>query len=158
MFSQIDGYETYCDFVGVEDSDSLTRVLDSKRWPSILGGEEFISWAKVVFFEKKRHREIPDSLQLAPERRQIFKAVCLHYGVLEKEVLIGRRGKENEPRNVAMYLCRILRNDTLIDLGHVFGVSGYSSAGSAVERVVKKMPESPELVRHIKEIKELLFF
>ena len=157
MFSQIDGYETYRDFVGVEDSDSLTGVLDSKRWPSILGGEKFISWAKVVFFEKKRHREIPDSLQLAPERKQILEAVYFHYGVNEKEVLTGRRGKENEPRNVAMFLCRILRNDTLIDLGHEFGLSGYSSAGSAIERVVKKMTKSPDLVRNIEKIKKLLF-
>ena len=156
MLSKADSHQSYRDFVGVEDSDNITGIFDSKRWPAILGGEGFISWVKGAFFEKKRNREVPDSFQLATERKQILEAVCLHYGVVEKEVLTGRRGKENEPRNVAMYLCRILRNDTLIDLGHEFGMSGYSSAGSAVERVVKKMPKSQALVRHIEEIKELL--
>jgi len=67
-----------------------------------------------------------------------MNAVCIHYGVEKKELLAGRRGKENEPRNVASYLCRFLRNDTLIELGQDFGMSGYSPAGSAVARVVKK--------------------
>ena len=80
-----------------------------------------------------------------------------YYGVEKKEVLTGRRGKENEPRNVAIYLCRVLRNDTLIELGKEFGMSGYSPAGSAVERVVKKMSKNRDLLEHIGKIKQSLF-
>jgi hypothetical protein len=66
-------------------------------------------------------------------------------------------GKENEPRNVAIYLCRSLRNDTLIELSQKFGMSGYNPAGSAVERVAKKMIKTPNLRKQIDKIKKSLF-
>ena len=50
--------------------------------------------------------------------------MILHYG--------------NESRNVAIYICRVLRKDTLIEPGHAYGMTGYSPAGSAVERVKKE--------------------
>lgn len=140
-----------------DDSDTIAQVLNTKRWPVIMGCESFVSLIKETYFEQKRHRGIPDSAELAPDRKQIMKAVCLYYGVEEKELLTGRRGKENEPRNVAIYLCRFLRNDTLIELGQEFGMSGYSPAGSAVGRVEKKMSKNPDLRNHIEKIKRSLF-
>jgi hypothetical protein len=158
MLSQkTDTRQAYLKFVYGDDLDEITRVFNAKRWPAVLGCEGFVSWVKEAFFEKKRHREVPDSAQLAPDRKHILNAVCLHYGVEKKELLTGRRGKENEPRNVAIYLCRVLRNDTLIELGKEFGMSGYSPAGSAVERVVKKMSKNRDLLEHIWKIKQSLF-
>jgi len=138
LSEKTDTPQAYRTFIYSDDSDKINGVFNTKRWPAILGCESFISRIKEEFHEIKRHREVPDSAQLAPDRKHILKAVCQHYGVGEKELLTGRRGKENEPRNVAIYLCRTLRNDTLIELGQGFGMSGYSPAGSAVERVVKK--------------------
>ncbi len=87
--------------------------LSKKKWPILIGGEEFISWIKSTFFQKKRNRQIPESLQLAPEQTQITRQVCQAYKLTRKSLLIRRCGISNEPRDVAIYLCRILRNDTL---------------------------------------------
>ena len=85
------------------------------------------------------------------------KRLFTRSGVEEKDLLTAQRGKSNEPRNVAIYLCRVLRNDTLLELGHAYGMTGYSPAGSAVERVRKKLPKDKKLLKRIEKIKQSLF-
>ncbi|MEA2039068.1 MAG: helix-turn-helix domain-containing protein, partial [Thermodesulfobacteriota bacterium] len=148
--------QAYLRFMAKADSDELLDLFEQKKWPSLLGSEKFISWVKETFFEEKKHRQIPQSAQLAPELEHIKREVCRTYGVEEKDLLTTQRGKSNEPRNVAIYLCRILRNGTLMELGQVFGMTGYSPAGSAVERVKKKLPKDRKLQKRIEKIKQSL--
>ena len=77
--------------------------------------------------------------------------------VEEKNLLTAQRCKSFEPRNVAIYLCRVLRNDTFLELGHAYGMTGYSPAGRAVERVRKKLPKDKNLLKRIEKIKQSLF-
>ncbi|HIQ37306.1 MAG TPA: hypothetical protein EYH36_04830, partial [Desulfocapsa sulfexigens] len=67
--------------------------------------------------------------------------------------LTPRRGRINEPRDVAIYLCRIIRNDGLRALGQAFGMRGYGPAGNAVERIKKKIGGDLELSYRIEEIR-----
>ncbi len=87
-----------------DDADELLTLFERKKWPSLLGSNDFISWVKETYFEKKTHQQIPDSAQLAPNISKIIEEVCRAYRVTEKDLLIGQRGKTNEPRNVAIYL------------------------------------------------------
>ena len=149
--------QAYLRFMAKNDSDELLDLFEQKKLPSLLGSENFISWVKETFFEKKKHRQVPESVQLAPDLGKIKREVCRVYGVEEKDLLTAQRGKSNEPRNVAIYLCRVLRNDTLLELGHAYGMTGYSPAGSAVERVRKKLPKDKKLLKRIENIKQSLF-
>jgi len=148
--------QAYLQFMGQNESDELLDLFERKKWPSLLGSENFLSWIKETFFEQKKHRQVPESALLAPDLQEIRKAVCRVYGVVEKDLLTAQRGKSNEPRNVAIYLCRILRNDTLMELGKEFGMSGYSPAGSAVERVKKKLTTDKKLQKKIEKIQQVL--
>jgi len=87
---------------------------------------------------------------------KIKKEVCQAYGVEEKDILTAQRGRINEPRNVAIYLCRTLRHDTLMELGREFGMTGYSPAGSAVERVKKRLVKNKKVQKKIEIIKKSL--
>jgi REP element-mobilizing transposase RayT len=145
--------KAYLQFMDTEDSEEIQSLFEKKKWPSLLGSADFINWVKETFFSKKKHREVPESAQLAPERQQIIKEIRRFYGVKNKDLLTSQRGKSNEPRDVAIYLCRILRNDTLIDLSQSFGMTGYSPASSAVERVKKNMVKNKELRQKIKQLK-----
>jgi len=70
MLSQkTDPRQAYLKFVHGDDSDKITEIFNAKKWPVVLGSENFFSWVKEAFFAKKRHREIPDSAQLAPDRK-----------------------------------------------------------------------------------------
>jgi putative transposase len=148
--------QAYAQFMMEDDSEEISTLLTKKKLPSILGSEDFIDWAKATFYDRKIHRQIPESLQLAPALNEITKAVCRSYGIEEKELLLARRGASNEPRNVAIYLSRILRQDNLQSLSKAFNMTGYSSAGSAIDRVRKKLPKDKRLQKRINAIKQVV--
>ena len=143
---------TYRKFMEKDESQELLDLFENKRWPAFLGGEDFVYWVKETFFQKKKNRQVPESLQLAPDRHRIIGEVCRMYGVTEREVFNVRRGFRNEPRDVAIYLCRTLRNDTLREIGKAFGITGYSPAGSVVSRMKKELLHDKGLEQQIENI------
>ncbi len=144
--------QAYGKFMAQDESQELLDLFEKKKWPIFLGGKDFVSWVKDTFFQKKKDRQIPESFQLAPDRDRIIEEVCRKYGVKEQDLFTVRRGIRNEPRDVAIYLCRILRNDTLKELGKAFGITGYSPGGSVVSRVRKELIQDEKLEQYIENI------
>jgi REP element-mobilizing transposase RayT len=134
--SQVSSYKH---FVRIDDSKELLGVLESPKWPPFHGGKQFLDWVKQTFFENKREKEVPDSIHLAPDITQIKNAVCEYYRIHESILHKTRRGVTNRPRDVAIYLTRMLRREGLRSIGKNFGLSNYSSVSTAVERVKSQM-------------------
>jgi hypothetical protein len=76
----------------MEDFETITAVFDKKRWPWVLGAEDFINSIRERFFEQKADEEVPQSKELAPEPSHIKRAVCRSYRINEAELLVSRRG------------------------------------------------------------------
>jgi len=148
--------KAYQQFIAQEDSEEITGIFDSKKLPSILGTETFIDQIKNRFFADKNHQQVPDSGQLAPTADMIIEVVCQHYGIERSQLMHSVRGVSNEPRNVAIYMIRILRKDGLLSIGSRFGMRGYSPASSAIDRIRKKLITSKDLQQHINTIKQQL--
>jgi len=145
--------QAYQQFIAIDDSQELTDKLAQTKWPSFLGNESFEKWLKNTFFQRKRHPQIPDSAALAPGLEIIKKVVCSYYRVDESELLKSRRGRFNEPRSMAIYLARMLRNDGLMAIGAEFGLSGYSSTGSVMDGMKKQLKKDRKLRERYEEIK-----
>jgi putative transposase len=144
----------YNNFMAEEDSEDIVHVFKRKKWPVALAGENFINKLKERYFKEKRDSQIPESRGLAPEIQSINKAVCLYYEVDESELLKSRRGWFNEPRGMAIYLCRKLRSDGLISLGSEFGLSGYSSVSSVLAGMKTKIHESRQIKKRFEDIEK----
>lgn len=129
----------YKQFMAQEQDQDLGRILDSKSLPSMLGSERFISWIKDRFFKKKKYKQVPAAKKLAPDLDTIISQVCRYYKVKPANLKTVRRGIENEPRDVAMYLIRSIRAEPLMRAGANFGLTQYSSVSSAVMRVKAKL-------------------
>ncbi len=69
----------------------------------------------------------------------IISEVSRYYEIRPTTLKAVRRGIENEPRDVAMYLIRSMRSEPLIRVGAGFGLNRYSSVSSAVMRVKIKL-------------------
>jgi DNA-binding NtrC family response regulator len=65
------------------------------------------------FFKKKIDKEVPASKQLAPDLDTIISEVSRYYEIRPTTLKAVRRGIENEPRDVAMYLIRSMRLEAL---------------------------------------------
>ncbi|MCF8068528.1 MAG: transposase [Desulfobacterales bacterium] len=129
----------YKRFVASENSEEISQAFDRKYLPPILGTETFINWVKSSFYKIKRNSEIPASKSLSPERDSIIKRICRFYDIDREQLLLARRGTENEPRNMAIYLMRVLRGDPLMEIGAEFNLTGYSSVSSIISRVENKL-------------------
>ncbi len=146
--------KAYKAFMKIEDSEEISRVFEGTKRPIAFGSEKFVMWLKGKYFAKNHNPQVPESSALAPEIEGIKKAVCSYYKVGESELLKSRRGRFNEPRSMAIYLARMLRKDSLIDIGSEFGLNGYSSVSSVLEGMKKQLQKNRQLQKHYKEIEE----
>ena len=137
----------------MDESEELVGLLDSPRGPPFLGGKQFIDWVKNAFFENKREKEVPDSIHLAPDLLQIKAVVCDYYRIHESILHKTKRGVRSEPRDVVIYLARMLRQEGLQSIGKNFGLSNYSSVSTAVARVKSKIDKDRKFRSQVEEIK-----
>ncbi|MGD9217575.1 MAG: helix-turn-helix domain-containing protein [Desulfobacteraceae bacterium] len=110
-----------------------------KRLPAILGNNQFTDMIKHRFFERKRHIEVPESKRLAPDTNDIIAAVCDIYSIDKAQLYSAKRGAINEARNMAIYMLRYIRGDSLTTIGKVFDIQSYSTVSSIVERFKVRM-------------------
>lgn len=148
--------KTYQHFVALKEPEEISGLFDKKKWPAILGSERFVDQIRACFFADKQHRQVPDAAQLAPEVDRIIAAVCQHYDIEQSRLMRSVRGVTNEPRNVAIYLMRILRRDGLLSIGALFGMRGYSSASSAIQRIRHQLTTDQDLQWRINRIRDQL--
>lgn len=148
-----DQIQAYQQFMAQEQDEGLGRVLEAKNPPSMLGSEKFIAWIKERFFKTKLHKEVPASKDLAPDLKTIITEVSRHYEVKRTKLKAVRRGIENEPRDVAIYLIRSMRSEPLMRVGGCFGMNRYSSVSSAVTRVKIKLQKDRKFKAHLEDIR-----
>jgi chromosomal replication initiation ATPase DnaA len=67
-----------------------------------------------------------------------------------------RRGIENEPRDVAIYLIRSMRSDSLMKIGGRFGLNRYSSVSSVVMRVKTKLKKDRQFKQGLAHIERIV--
>jgi putative transposase len=140
-------------FVSQEISEDINRMLGSRKWPSIIGSEGFINWVRETFFIQKRHAEVPESRSLAPDSEKIKGAVCRSYGINEEDLVYSKRGMNNEPRNVAIYLMRHLTGKKLEEIGREFGINNYSSVSTVIERTKQKVATDRKFRKRLEKLK-----
>ena len=88
-----------------------------KNWPKAKG--RFDPFFQHLGF----HEEVPESRLFFPTAEEVIAGVCAHFQVTKEQIAVSRRGAENLPRDVAIYLVRLLGRDTLGEVGKHFGMS-----------------------------------
>jgi len=146
----------YLKFINEVDRDEIFKVFNKSKWPTVLGSEKFKTHLKEKFSKQKIDEEIPESFELLPETSIIKSTVCSYFQVKEEVLYISRRGYFNEPRNIALYLTRILRKDTLSMIGSSYNLKRYSSVSSIVNKMEKLMKEDKSIRKKVAHITGLI--
>jgi len=142
----------YNQFVSLGNKKEIEGAFARKKLPPFLGGDQFVSWVKETFFYQKRHEEVPGSRLLAPDPERIKEIVSKAYQIEKNILLKSRKGVFNEPRNVAIYLIRRLRGDSLVEIGKIFQMKKYSSVSSVIERLKAQMEKDRSLRKRVLEL------
>ena len=145
----------YRQHMSQEDDPGLSQLMESKKWPSVLGAKAFTDWIKGQYYHRKDNSEIAQGRELAPEPEEILSAVYDAYAITPEALSVSKRGTFNEPRNVALFLFRRVRRDSLKDIGAWFHIKKYSSVSSAIERLKARMEADRQLKRRVDALLEM---
>jgi putative transposase len=158
LFSQskAESIRRYQHFISKEIPEEINQILARKKLPTAIGSKLFVDKIKELFFSHKTHEEVPESRFLSPDVDKILAEVCTYYKVSRDAILVSKRGHFNEPRNVAIYLTRCLRNDTLKGVGNAFGIDKNSTVGSVVDRVKREMENNKRICKRVNNLKDIL--
>jgi hypothetical protein len=146
----------YRRWVSVEEKGEVSEKLNGKKWPVCLGPQTFVDWIKERYGDEKISRDVPSSRELLPGQNQILEEVCSAYNTTIQEITKMRRGKMNEARNVAIYLLKRLRRDTLKEVGVKFGIETDSTISSVMERVKKRLENDRAFSRRVDKIQKTI--
>jgi REP element-mobilizing transposase RayT len=146
----------YLDFVSRGEPQEITSFYAMKKLPSLLGGEAFKDWVRNRFVDPELQKEVPEARRLAATPREIIAQICAYFGLEESSLRQSRRGAENLPRDIAIYLARRISRMTLNEIGAAFGIANYSTVSSAAERVKIRMVEDVRLREDIATLEKLL--
>jgi chromosomal replication initiation ATPase DnaA len=91
-----------------------------------------------------------------PDANDIIFAVCNLYGIGKAQLFAARRGEINEARNMAIYLLRYLRGDSLTNIGKEFDIHSYSTVSSVIERFKVRMQTERKLLRNVEKIRKTI--
>jgi len=144
----------YKKFIDEEDSQDIIRIFSMKKAPAILGVERFVNWVKGKYSACLFKEGIPKTKVLVIGKEKIKLAVCKVYKVDITSLYGIHRGTTNEPRNVAIYLTRLLRHDSLKEIGKDFKIPNYSSVSSIVESVKAKLITNKKLKKQVDKIRK----
>jgi hypothetical protein len=147
----------YKSFMGMPVSEEIELFYSKKNLSSILGEKTFIQWVKETFFHEKKDHEVPDSKHLAPDIDKINSVVARLYRIEKNRLFTAKRGVENEPRNVAIYIARQLKGEPLNKIGEAFNLNRDSSVSSTIERVKKRLEGDRAFKKRVNDIKEELY-
>ena len=81
--------------------------------------------------------------------------ICHFYQIDEGRLLSVRRGTENEPRNVAIYMMRFLCGEQLLTIGTEFNLRKHSSVSSVLERTQKRLHKDHRFRKRLKRLERI---
>jgi len=104
---------------------------------------------------------VRDLMRGAEPRRvridDILRTVSKHYGVNRGDLLSGRRNRSIvRPRQIGMYLAKLLTSRSLPEIGRRFGNRDHTTVLHAIRKIDRELGDNPRLKDEIEELKRQL--
>ena len=152
------GVKEYQSFMHSRVERELREFYRETFQRPILGDKAFVERVKEQIGQRARvEEEKPQSRRVFGLGLQdIVRATARVYGKRAEELGKKRRGRENEARAMAMYLCRTLGGHKLTEIGKVLGLDKYSSVSSACLSMKGRIENEKRLARRAHNVERLL--
>lgn len=103
VLAHFDSFQEFERFVAQGNDASLTAFYSRKRWSPFLGDREFVARVMKQAKFSSEHPRAQKTPQF-PTIDAVLEFICDKMGVSADTVLNGGRGKQNLPRNLAVYI------------------------------------------------------
>ncbi|HEX9667204.1 MAG TPA: transposase [Thermodesulfobacteriota bacterium] len=149
----------YREFIRAGIPSDIEEFYTMGKREVILGAERFKDWVRTKLISSdKEDYEIPEAKDLhsSISGDHVIDIIMRRYKV-SREALEGvHRGQWNEPRDVAIYLCRKECGLTLKGIATELGITAYTTISMAYRRVERRISKDDSFRRRlITIIKEL---
>lgn len=85
----------------------------------------------------------------------IIEVVTDHFNLTMKQMMSSSRSSNiTRPRQIAMYLCKEMTDETLTNIAHLLGKKDHSTVISGIKKVEDEMKTDPELARTVEQIRK----
>ena len=126
--------ELYRRFMGEKESEGIEQFYAAKKQGSILGDSDFIERIRerYILSDPLFDIEIQEKIRVRGEGviQRIKREVCRVFKVKGDDLLKGKRGVTNIPRQTALALSKELSGMKLYDIGLHFGYISYRTVGA----------------------------
>lgn len=110
-----------------------------------------------VSFAKEKLTEIFSSSDMNVTIETIKRSVCKYYNISIKEMESAKKTRELAfPRQVAMYLCREMTNNSLPKIGESFGGRDHTTVLHAHTKICKDMNANENIKKDVEELTSIL--
>jgi hypothetical protein len=119
MFSEKRNHarKLYVEFMQEQEPEEIVTFYSKKNLSSILGDDGFKDWIRGKFQDLRFKQDIPKLKELALSGNIIRELVCKEFKIENDALMLSKRGSENVPRDVAIFLQRKYCGQTLVELG-----------------------------------------
>jgi chromosomal replication initiator protein len=147
----------YKEFISDRIPDEIKKIYSRKKLSPVIGDDSFKEWIKKTFLERKaEEHEIPEAgkRETGPPAEQIVDIVKAWYKVEDQDLKCRRRGIRNEPRQVAVFLCRQMSGLSLNEIKILFDMGAYTTASMAIQSIKNRLTVEQRFRRRIEKIKK----
>lgn len=122
---------------------------------AVLGRDRFVEWPRQKLHDADGDREVAQRVKIRPgvSMEAICQVVCRAYDVSE-EVLSARWSRDNDGRDVAIYLARRHSRQSLRVIGTYFGELSPSSVSVVHKRLSRRLSVESELQDSVQRLEE----
>ena len=87
----------------------------------------------------------------------IQDVVCNYFNITMKDLKSSQRSNNiTFPRQIGMYLCRILTNESFPKVGEAFGKRDHTTVMHAFKKIEKDIKENPETKLLVESVKKIV--
>jgi REP element-mobilizing transposase RayT len=142
----------YAQFLAAGVTSPAVSPLRGVVASTLLGSEGFVERMRAWLADRLPDREVPAARQLRRTLtiEAIQAAACRTFGV-EPETLSRRRGRHNDARAAALYLCRKLTGSPIALLGERFGGVSGQAVSLMASQFGDRLRRDRRLARQVRE-------
>ena len=118
------------EFVLEGNDKALERFYNKGRQSPVLGSEEFRNGLMEKPVRVGQEHPHYERAAVRPSVNHVLKTLATKYGLKVEDLMRGKRGKDNEPRKVGMYLTKELCDLKLKEIAEHFGIASYGTVGA----------------------------
>jgi chromosomal replication initiator protein len=153
MVEEIDLPSDVCHFLA-RHIQSNVRILEGsltrlKAFSEVSGQPMSIEMCKSLF------KDILGAKRNFISIEEVIRTVAKHYGLKPTDLKSPKRAKPmTQARQIAMYLCRELTNESFPEIGSRFGGRDHATVIHAVNKVAAQLEADPDIQRNLQELRK----